>query len=237
MSIVIDLILVAIIALTAFVSYRYGFVRTLVEVIGFVIIMIVINAVSLPIAGGIYDKYVDEKIVEATKDITIDTEDSGEEFWNSLPEFIRNNSGILGLKRETIIETFDNYVKNGITETASKTSQELIKPIVVKPISLIVSLLLFFVCNPIIHFIARLINGVVAKSFVGGLNAKLGLVIGLPKGIIFAVAFVIFLLMLVSLYPSGVWIFNKEAVDKSYIVGIISKYLPKKGILEFLLKP
>lgn len=237
MSIIIDLILLAIIALTSFISYRYGFIRTLLEVVGFIAIMIVINAISLPIAGSIYDKYIDEKIVDATKNITIDTKDSGNEFWNSLPEFIRKNSGILGLQKETIVDTFDNYVKSGIVGTASKTSQEIIKPIVVKPISLIVSLLLFFVCNPIIHFIARLINGVVSKSFVGGINAKLGLIIGLPKGIIFAVAFVIFLLILVSLYPSGIWIFNKEAVDKSYIVGIISKYLPKKGMLEFLLKP
>ena len=237
MSIIIDLILIAIVALTAFISYKYGFMRTLIEMLGFIAIMVIVNSVSIPISEGIYDSFIDQRIVDASKKISVDTENSGEEFWGSLPEFIKNENGIFGIQKEKIVNTFDEYVKSGITKTASKTSKELIKPIVVKPISLIVSLLLFFVLNPIVHFAAKLINGMVKKSFVRGLNSKLGFIVGLPKGILLTVSFAVVLLILVKLYPSGIWVFNKEAVDKSYIVGIISKYLPKKGMLEFLLKP
>ena len=237
MGILIDLIIIGIIVLTAFVSYRYGFVRTLIEIVGFIAIMIFINAVSMPIAGGVYDKFIDKKIVEATQNVSLDTDNSGEKFWDSLPEFLKKENGVFSVQKEKIVGKFDEYIKNGIAGTASKTSKEVIKPIVVKPISLFVSLLLFLLLNPLLHFVAKLINGVIKKTFIRGINAKLGFIIGLPKGIIFAVAFVFFLLILVSIYPGGIWIFNKEAVDKSYIVGIISKYLPKTGMLKVLLKP
>ncbi|MBQ9355430.1 MAG: CvpA family protein [Clostridia bacterium] len=236
MNIIIDLIIVAIVIVTALISAKYGFIRTAIEIVGFIAIIFIINSSSLAIAGGIYDNLIDKKIVSATENVAVNTENSSEEFWNSLPEFIKKEDGIFGVKKETIINGFNNHLASGIKQTTSSISKDLIRPTVIKPLSLLVSLIMFLVLNPIVHFVAKAINGVVKKSFVKGINSKLGFIIGLPKGLIYALIFVVMLLILVNLYPNGIWLINKNNVDNSYIVGIISKYLPKNGIFEFILK-
>ena len=62
MNIIIDLIIVAIVIVTALISAKYGFIRTAIEIVGFIAIIFIINSSSLAIAGGIYETQWQEAV-------------------------------------------------------------------------------------------------------------------------------------------------------------------------------
>ena len=59
MGIVLDLFVLAIVAFVAWRSAVRGFVRTVIELVGYFLAFYISIALSGPIATGIYDKFID----------------------------------------------------------------------------------------------------------------------------------------------------------------------------------
>ncbi|MCQ2455272.1 MAG: hypothetical protein MJ090_03955 [Clostridia bacterium] len=236
MSIFVDLLLLVIIILTAYISSKYGFMRTLIEVVGFILIAIIINSASMPISETIYDKFVAKSITDACNNVDFTSENSAQKVFNSMPPFLAKSSSIFGFDESNIKTKINDNISDKLEETKTKISKNVIRPILIKPLSLVVSLVMFLLLNPIVHFLAKLINGLLRGKIVGGLNAKLGFAIGIPKGIIYAVVLLLLLIFIVNIYPKGFWIFNKDVVYNSFTVKMFSNFLPDKSILLKALK-
>lgn len=234
MNFVIDLIVLAIIIITAFLSSKYGFVRTLIEIVGFVLIIFIVNASSTAIAEKIYDTTIESKITEATKEISQDSADSSQIFYDKLPKFIKDSDGIFGFDAEKIKDDFGENINDGVKTAAQKVSTDVIKPVVLKPLGLLVSIVMFFVLSAVVKILAKLINELVHHSFAKGLNQKLGVIIGIPKGIFIAVLFIAFIIAITNFYNPGIWFFTKQNVDASITAKIVGKLLPNFNIFSFI---
>ena len=65
MSFILDLIVIAIIIVFALISAKKGFVRTIIEIVGFVLVILFANNVSPVLSNVTYDKLIEPAIIES----------------------------------------------------------------------------------------------------------------------------------------------------------------------------
>ncbi len=238
MSYLIDLILIGLILFVAFISSKQGFVRTVIEIVGFVVIILISNSASTPIAEKIYDTKIEPSFVKAVDNYTNKgSENAIDDFWNGIPKIIRNEAEYFNFSKDDLKEAYDDYAKKGVEDVTAATSRNVIKPIVVKILSSVISLILFLVLSFVVKLLAGILNSFVVKlPIIGKLNRKLGFLIGLLKGIVFASVFSVILLFVTSLFKDGIWIFKPDSVNNSFIIKTVSKFLPENGIFSYLHK-
>ena len=225
MSIIIDLIILAIIFLCVIISAKRGFVKVLVETVGFVAAIVIAFSVSSPLAELTYDKVIEPPVVKAA--VNAVSESAEHEAFNALPDFLTNNdSAFFGTTVNSFTEKITENLSNG-TETAVKTaSQEIVKPVASKLLGLLYSVILILVLLIVVKFLAKLLNGVFSFSLAGKLNRTLGGVIGAVKGILFAVVFCLAVSLIVSFSGKPFLIFSEESIANSYIFNFITEFLP-----------
>ncbi|MBQ8531894.1 MAG: CvpA family protein [Clostridia bacterium] len=223
MNFVIDLIVVAIIAVCAVVSAKRGFVKVLVEVVGFVAAIILTFTISTPLSEATYDKIIEPPIVNAAVEAV--GESAEHEAWNAIPDFIVDNAAKLGLSVEDFSQKISENLSNG-TETAVTTaSREIVRPVVTQILGLIYSIVIMVVLLVVVKFLAKMINRVFSFSIIGKANRLLGGIIGIPKGIIFAILFCMVISLIVSL-NNGFLIFTAENIEKTYVFKFFAEIIP-----------
>ncbi len=225
MGIILDLIVVAIVAVMVFISAKHGFVRTLIEVVGFIAALFIAFTFSTPIANGTYDKIIAPAVINAVEGAANDaTSSAADAVMATVPDFISNNAESFGLSSEQLAQKISGAAN--ISETAATVSENLFKPIAVKVLSLVVSTIMIVVLLFVVNTLAKLLNKIFSFSLVGKLNRTLGGVVGFFKGILLATVFCMIVGVIVSFTKNGFLIFTKEAIEASTIFGTICDMLP-----------
>lgn len=211
---IIDLILVAVILIFALISAKRGFVKVLVETVGFIAAVVVAFTISTPLAEVTYDKIIEPPVVKAA--VNAVGESAEHEAWNALPEFLMNND-IFGTQINSFTEKITANLSLGV-ETAVKTaSQDIVKPVATKIFSLLYSVILVLVLSIIVKFLAKLINGMFSFSVIGTLNRTLGGVLGAVKGIVFVLIACMVISLIISFTGKPFLIFTEENINNTYI--------------------
>lgn len=214
MGFILDLIVLAIIIITVMLSARRGFVKTVVETAGFIAAIVLAFTISTPFATATYDKIIEPQLIKAVEE---NTESAQLEAWNALPDFIVENSEKLGISSSEFTEKINANLSNGINSAVTTASQEVVKPIAVKLLGTIYSIILLIVLLIVVKFLAKFINKLFSFSIVGKLNRTLGGALGLLKGAVFAVLFCTAVALFISL--SGQFlIFTADDIEKTFIV-------------------
>lgn len=223
-SLILDLIFVAIIGISALVSAKRGFVKTLVETVGFVAAVFIAFTVSSPLADMVYDKMVEPPVIKAAVN-SVD-ESAEHEAFNALPDFIVENSSEFFGATNKFTEKITENISKGTENAVRTASQEIVKPVVTKILSLLFSAILIIVLLILVKFLAKLLNGVFSFSVVGKINRALGGIIGVIKGIIFVLLIYIIVSFILSVTGKPFLIFTDENISSSYIFGFLSKTFP-----------
>ncbi len=225
MSIVLDLIVLAIIGICVLISAKRGFVKCLVETVGFVAAIVIAFTISSPLADVTYDKIIEPPVVKAAVDAV--GESAEHEAWNALPDFIVNSdSAFFGTTVNTFTQKITQNISNG-TETAVKTaSQEIVKPVATKLLSLLFSVILILVLLIVVKFLAKLLNSLFSISVVGKLNRTLGGIVGGVKGIVIAIIFCMIISLILSFTAKPFLIFSQENISNSYIFKFLTEIIP-----------
>lgn len=216
MSFLIDLIVAAIIALFIFTSAKRGFVKVLIEVIGFILAIMLTFTISTPLANVTYDKIIEPPILDAAADISADSiEEMKQSALNALPDFVTKNAELLGFSVEEFVDKINTAnLTSSVANPVQTASQQVIKPAVSKILELLYSIILMIILMFVVKIVARFINRLFSFSIIGKANKILGGVIGIPKGIIFAIVFCMIISLVVSL--SGEFLFfTKENIDNT----------------------
>ncbi|MBR6572434.1 MAG: CvpA family protein [Clostridia bacterium] len=230
MNIILDVVVVAIVLICAFLSAKRGFVRALLETVGFVLaIMIAIN-ISSPVADFVYDKVVSPTI-EKKVVTTIDEATSGtsaaitDTIWEKLPKFVSNAAEKSGVTKDTV----SNKLVSGTDSAAiaQNISQEILAPIVTTVIKYIATAVLFLILLFVVKLLARIINKLFKKSLFGGANAALGGVLGAAKGAIYAILFCIIVSLLTNVSKDNFFITN-EIIENTTVFKFILNLIPFK---------
>ena len=223
MNLVIDLIVIAIMAICVLLSAKKGFVKTLVEVAGFVAAVVLTFTLSSPLAEVTYNKIIEPPIIEAATKAVSDGAEGG--ISEALPNFISDNAASLGFSLDEFKGKITDNLTSG-TETAVKTaSQDIIKPIVTKILGLIYSVVILLILLFVVKILADFINKIFSFSIIGKANRVLGGIIGLPKGIVFAILFCMIISLLVKL-GGDFLIFTGENIEKTYVFKLLANIIP-----------
>lgn len=227
MSWVIDIIALAIIVLCILISAKKGFVKTIVEFVGFIAAIVIAFTVSTPIAGMLYDNIVEPPIITA---VCEQAEDKSAEVVDStlgaLPGFLAESAENFGLSTDMLSNSINENMGEGLETAIQTTSKNLIRPIFVKLIGLIIAIILFLVLIIVVKLLAKVINKLFSFSIIGKVNRSLGGVIGVIKGLIYALLFCAVISLIVSFSENGFLIFNEESVSNSLTYTVLTKILP-----------
>ena len=223
MSIILDLIVIAIIILMVLISAKRGFVRVAVEAVGFVAAIILSLSLSTTLADVTYQKAIEPAILSSVENATAETTSSAaDDAWNSLPELITKNADKFGISKDSITNDISEDIGNSATEIVTSISQNTIKPMAVGILKTLYSVILMLVLMIAVKFLARVINKLFSFSLVGKVNKALGGTFGAIKGIIIAWVFCAVISLLVSLTKNGIWIFNAENIENTIIFKLLT---------------
>lgn len=218
MSIIIDLIIVAIILVTALISAKQGFVRAVVEVAGFVAAVLVAFSVSAPLADITYEKVIEPPILSSvSENAAQSTAQTADSVWESLPSFITDNSEKLGITKEHIEKIVVESTLSSTDTALNEISQKAVKPVATGILETLYAVILIVVLLFVVKILAKLLNKAFSFSVVGKLNRTLGGLLGVVKGLAIALIVCEIVVLIISFTHNGIWIFNNENIDKTYI--------------------
>lgn len=216
-SLLIDLILAVIIGLAVYFSARRGFVRTFIEAAGFVAAAVLAFTICTPLASATYDKIIEPPLLAAAgEEVHSSLDDAINNAWDKLPDFIENYAQTQGIVPSEVLDE-STSIESSAHKIVSELSQNTIKPIAVRLISAVYSLVTLTVLLVVVKFLAASLNKVFSFSLVGKLNTVLGGVCGLVKGLAFAFALCLLIYTIISFTQNGIWIFNTQNIDKTFI--------------------
>ena len=216
-SVLIDGILLIIVALFVITSARRGFVRVLVEAVGIVAAVIFTLTVCTPLSVATYDKIIEPPIISATNEQVHGTvEETVDGVIESLPDFLQGYIESSGIADQIVAEN-NGEISNSTTDYITEISQNTIKPVTVRILSTIYSVLIFTVAVVIVKILAGILNKTFSFSFVGKLNKTLGGLCGLIKGVAFVLVLCYVIKFLLPITDNGIWIFNAQNIEQTYI--------------------
>jgi len=175
MSILVDLILIAIIALFTFIGYKQGLVKSVIKIMSFFIAIIISFILYIPISNAIIDNTnIDENIKEAMVQ-------------KILPENTEANE-------DTKIDIQDSLTQKLIGD-ANNTVSEVAQAFTVKLIRVAVLLILFIVIKIVLRIVLALTSIIDKIPGLKQINKAGGTIYGFIKGVIivFTVLGVIYL--------------------------------------------
>ena len=224
MSIVLDLIIIAIILFFIITSAKRGFVKVLIETVGFIAAVILAFTISTPLAEATYDKIIEPPVVKAA--VNAVGESAEHEAWNALPDFLINSeSAFFGSTGNSFTEKITANLSDGVEKAVITASQEVVKPVASKIISLPYSIVLVIVLSVMVKFLARLINKLFSFSIVGSLNRTLGGVVGAVKGFIVAFILCAVVSLILSFTGKPFLIFSEDTINQTYLFKFLTEII------------
>ncbi|MBO5021777.1 MAG: CvpA family protein [Clostridia bacterium] len=224
MTIVIDLILVAVILFFVLTSARRGFVKVLIETVGFIAAVVVAFTISTPLAELTYDKIIEPPVIEAA--VNAVGESAEHEAWNALPDFlIDSENAFFSTTVNSFTEKITANMSDGVETAVKKASQEVVKPVASKVIGLLYSVILVIVLSIVAKFLAKILNKLFSFSFVGKINRTLGGVVGLVKGTVVAVILCAVVSLILSFTGKPFLIFSEDTINQTYLFKFLTNII------------
>lgn len=187
----IDLLFLAIVGVFAYISYRRGFMRTILEIIAFVVAIVLALYLAKPVGGFFYNSFikssVENHIENSINDINFDSkivskEDGAKIVFENIPEFAWKIAKANGVKESNIL----SKVKSNNFTSATATSlivEKVVEPIVLPATEAIAFIILSFVLMFLLRLFARMISG--ENEYDGfSMDRLIGGVFGIAKGVV-----------------------------------------------------
>lgn len=224
MAHVIDIILIALIVLIAFIGSRRGIILTVFDLLSGVA-SFVIAKLSAPYASSyIYDNVVREKVMafleekySGVETVMTETVESFVSVFDFLPDGILTYAEKSGLLDAS---SFSHDILSSIT-TVSELETDIVAPVVTAVINMLCFAVIAFVAVIVLRIIGKLLSGIVSKSKIGEkLDSGLGAAFGVLKGVIY----VFIIAVIISIISFSSETVASYAAD-SYICGIAAQLI------------
>lgn len=164
MSVLIDLILIAIVALFTFIGYKQGLVKSIIKILSFFIAIIISFILYVPISNAIIDNTnIDENIKNTMVQKILPQGDQVDE--------------------NTKVEIQDSLTQK-LIGNANNTVNEIAQAFTIKLIRIAVLLILFIVLKILLKFVLALTSIIDKIPVLKQINKAGGVIYGIIKGII-----------------------------------------------------
>ncbi len=233
MALILDVVVVAIIALSIFLAYKKGLIRTLFSLIGGIVAVVLAVTLSAPVANWLNTQFVEPAVrntvltaingSSVSKDYeealnSVDVAEKLREMPENLREFLENFNldidGIIASAEQSKGNTA--AAKEALVDSIAIPVSEAIS----KAIALIGLVILFFV---LLFVVTRLLDAVFkVLPFGKSLNKAGGIVFGAVRALLIVMLFG----AIVYGLASGNVLFTQEDLNKTLILKLINQYNP-----------
>ncbi len=216
MNIIIDIVICALILIFAIISYKKGFISTLIEFIGFFFSSFISIWVGKILASWIFTTFIRNVTIESfTEKIASSGGDT-----KILPEFIYNAANSLNIQIPSIFDF------PSATETATAFCDDVMAPVIILIIQVILILILIPIFSIVFKLLSKLFKNFNKLPILGKLNEILGFVLGIAKGVVVVLIACWIIGVIVKLNGGQFLFFNDELLEKTAIFSFIQKINP-----------
>ena len=217
MAIWLDVIFVLIVAISIFIAMKKGFVRSLIEVIGYVLAVVLAFSFSGVVAEFLYDNFLNETIVNTIETAILQNSSN---VINELPSYIKMLIPSSNADLNSVLQAGSINV-----ETISEQVYVTIRPIAVNVIKTIATFVIFAICLIISRILAKLLNSMFKGVVLGTANKLLGGVLGAVKGVVIGSVFSL-CVYLATVLPSVSFLdFATDALYNSFICKSVVNFI------------
>jgi len=247
------LIVIAAIAVIAFISAKQGFVKVLVQTVGYILAGFLAIAISMPLANVTYDKVIEKPLVDSMVGVF---EDFIEENGDMVKEqFDENNQAITDdaanqeivdkvlaslpdiLPKKEIksvstsltgfAENITTYMSEGAESMSQAASNDIIKPLACKVISLLYSVLILSILSAFVNMLAKLCSSKISLGRLDKYNHILGGAFGAVKGAFLVGVVCVSVSVIIHWTGIKVLFISPENLDKTFVFEFLSNVISR----------
>lgn len=202
-----DLAVVAILIYSAQIASKKGFVRTVIQMIAYVVVLVASAFFSRAAAPVLYERVVVPML-----------EERADEFGRPPNYEAHNNAALVSADDGSISAAMDGILEEldpqGIIGDLSDAT---LRPLLISGISMIVFVVLFAVLSMVVNTILSMLGIINHIPVIGRVNATLGGVVGLLQGLMIVLILAVLMQGIFYLYPQGWEYLNPQIISQSYI--------------------
>ena len=200
MGIILDIIILAIMAISIFLGYKKGLVKVAVKLCAFLIAIIVTLVFYKPVSDMIINNTeLDEKIENVIiENGTSELQESNEE------------------EQKNLLENMQEYVDNTITQTQNEIVESAAKEISTRLINILVMVGLFIATRLLLILLVLISDLITSLPIIKQFNKLGGLLYGIIRGLalIYAILAIVFLIVSMSANTNILTLINTSAITK-----------------------
>lgn len=214
----IDILLLAILVILIIRGQRKGFVRMLLETVGYIASLVAAWFVSNKFASVLYNSYFKEGVARGiesrfSEDGTMDAFNAA---FYSIPSDLRGIAEKIGFNAESLTQKFSD---KEIT-TADAVEQVVVAPVVTIVLKALLFIVVFLVCSILIKFIISIVSRATKLPVIKSVDGVLGALLGLVSGIIVVVLIAAIIFAVIGIIDNDA---ITEKVANSYIIQFVEK--------------
>lgn len=237
MSLVLDIILIAIFAAFVLTAAKKGFVKTLLELVAVIAALVLSYQLSPVVAQGAYDGIVKESLITSIEEQLDENFNAStaakkaEVTLDALPDFVVSLASSAGVEIDEVkakISSEKFSSENLATELVEKVAEPIVIGALTIVFFMILAIVLLFVLKIVAHLIAKLFD----IPLVGTANKLLGGLLGACKGVI-VIVFLCTVLDFIFASGDGEM---ANAVNDSFVIGLLDNINPFINNLKDMLK-
>ncbi len=236
MSWILDIVAVLIFVLCVWKGHRQGVIKALTGIAAFLAAMIVSLLLNSSVATLAYNTVVEPPILESIDQVLGEggsVTQGADKALETMPGFIRNllakNDITSG---QALVNTLTDTAEDG--SVAQQISDQVVRPVAMKLLKAICTLLLFLITFLAAHIALRVLDIIAKLPLLKQLNKALGFVAGAVSGALW-VLFFSCLLQIVAAAGGPDAIISQAVIEQTHLISWIAGFNPLSGSLRDLL--
>jgi Colicin V production protein. len=214
MSIFLDILVLAVIFLCAFIGYRRGFVLTLLRSIGYFIAFPIAALLSSFLAPLVWNGIVRGMVISSIAEKLPDMSAGGgiEKITAGLPDWYN-------IKPSELIASLTNSITPTKEEVATAVTDNFISPTAIGIIGIILTIIFVILLFIVVMLLSKKLKIFNKIPLVGTANRVLGAVLGVVVGVVWLCIIALVIHLFISVLPDVFTFVNAEIVNDTIIFG------------------
>ena len=228
LSIILDILILAIIAFFIVLSSKHGFVKTFISFVGCIAALVLSIVLSWVVSDLIYGSFVRPSLVSSVEEYLdsktfVSVAEMLDQATEAMPDFIVKMADSRDETQNAEIAKELSMSKRSPSEIVVDT---IAKPVITGIIQTLSMIIIFILGIIVVRLLARFFNKMFSGKYLGTLNGFLGGIIGIPKGIIFAVLVAWVIGFYLSTSDGGLFSITQEMTESTYLFRILNSFNP-----------
>ena len=220
-ALILDVILIAVIVLTAFHYKKKGFVAGLLDLVGNLLALLVAWIASDRISPTVFENFFKQGLIEK---ITQTVQEQGT---SGLTMLVENFSSILpgGMAGE-VTRSLQEILGSGAPDLAVRIVDTILTPLIVPMITVVLFFIAFAVCKLVISMLVAVLTNINKIPVIGSVNELLGILVGVAGGVLNVVLLLCLIWAVVAITNNNLPVLNHDMLSGSMMYSLFSKYNP-----------